>query len=128
MFKLESGVMDRTRLISNILMVVLLAGNIFFSIQYTQNILMEKTKLEEAQAKEAARYQDAKLLKGFINTVINTSGPITIEDRIKLENDIRQSHDVDVIKYWENFAASKDGQSAQNAAVKLMVLLSNKMI
>jgi len=127
--QLQSGIFDKSRLVSNILMLILVAGNIYFSIQYTQNVALEQTKTDALAQQDQARFQDTRILKSFINIVINTgSTGITLEDRVKLENDIRQSHDADVIKLWDAFVAAKDGKTAQTSAVALMVLLANKML
>jgi hypothetical protein len=124
----QSGLFDKTRLLSNILMLILVAGNIFFSIQYTQNITAEQNRVAQEASADQTRVQNTRMLKSFINIVINTTGTITLEDRVKLENDIRQSHDAEVIKRWDAFVAAKDGKTAQTAAVSLMVLLANKML
>jgi hypothetical protein len=124
----QSGIFDKTRLLSNILMLILVAGNIFFSIQYTQSITAEQDRISQQSTADQIRIQNTRILKSFINIVINTTTAITIEDRVKLENDVRQSHDAEIIKRWEAFAAAKDGKTAQTAAVSLMVLLANKML
>ncbi|MEI8249310.1 MAG: hypothetical protein WCG07_02335 [Candidatus Taylorbacteria bacterium] len=123
----ESGVLDRTRIVSNILMLLLVAGNIFFSIQYTQNLIQSQDRTDQAIAQDNVRIQNARLLKLFIDVVLNTK-TISLEDRIKLENDMRQTHDADTIKLWDVYSTSKDGKSAQIAAVNLMVALANKML
>lgn len=126
MFNFQSGVLDKTRLFSNILMVVLLAGNIFFSIQYAESIKQQAAVQEDVNA--PTRLQTARFLKYFIDTVLNTKGTISFDDRVKLENDIRQIKDVDLIRQWDTFVGSKDATSAQDNAVKLMSLLVNKLI
>lgn len=124
----ESGILDKTRATSNILMVVLLATNIFFSIQYVDNIKQQSADQQKQEEDATTRIQISRFLKFFIDTVLNTSGTISLENRVKLENDIRQIHDADLIKSWDNFVASKDGKEAQLNAVKLMSMLSSKML
>ena len=124
----ESGILDKTRFTSNILMIVLLATNIFFSIQYIQNNKQLDDQATAADAKGTERVQIAKFMKFFIDTVLNTKGTISFEDRVKLENDIRQLHDVDLTTQWDAFVASKDSKTAQTAVVKLMSMMSSKMI
>ncbi len=127
MAQFQSGILDKSRIVSNILMLVLVAGNIYFSIQYTQNIALEQTRSDTAAAQDQERFQDTRILKSFINIAINSSS-VSLEDRVKLENDVRQSHDSELIKRWDVFAGAKDGKTAQTAAVALMVFLANKMI
>ncbi len=127
MAQLQSGILDKSRIVSNILMIILVAGNIFFSVQYTQNIATEQNKTDAATAADQERVQNTRILKSFINIVINSTS-VSLEDRVKIENDIRQSHDTEIIKRWDTFAGAKDGKTAQTAAVSLMVLLANKML
>ena len=125
---LESGILDRTRFTSNLLMLVLVASNIFFAVQYVNDIKQQANQQEVTDQATTTRIQISRFLKYFIDTVLNTKGSISMEDRIKLENDIRQIHDTDLIKLWDGFVASKDGKEAQVNAVKLMAMLSNKML
>ena len=113
----ESGILDKTRLTTNIIMLVLLCSNIFFAIQYT-----------EQDDSATTRIQISRFLKFFIDTVLNTKGGISTDDRLKLENDIHQIHDQDLIKQWDVFVASKDGKEAQVNAVRLMSMLGSKML
>ena len=124
---LNSG-LDKTRLLSNILMVILVIGNIFFSIQYTQNIRQQANQDEVEQAKATERLQTARFLKLFIDTVLNTKELISFDNRVKLESDIRQLGDKAIVTQWETFIASKDTKVAQEEAVKLMSMLGSKMI
>ena len=123
----QTGILDKSRIVSNILMLILVAGNIYFSIQYTQNIATQQNREDAATAADQERVQDTRILKSFINIVINSTS-VSLEDRVKIENDIRQSHDTEIIKRWDAFAAAQDGKTAQTAAVSLMVLLANKML
>ena len=124
----ESGILDKTRLTTNIIMLVLLCSNIFFAIQYTENIKQQAQQQQQQDDSATTRIQISRFLKFFIDTVLNTKGGISSEDRIKLENDIHQIHDQDLIKQWDAFVASKDGKEAQLNAVKLMSMLGSKML
>jgi hypothetical protein len=120
--------LDKTRLVSNILMIVLVAGNIFFSIQYMDGIRQQASKDTQEEAKSTERLQTARFLKLFIDTVLNTKEKISFENRVKLESDIRQLGDKAIATQWDIFVASKDTKIAQEAAVKLMSMLGSKMI
>ena len=120
--------LDKTRLVSNVLMLILVAGNIFFSIQYMAGVTQQANKDTQEEAKSVERLQTARFLKLFIDTVLNTKETISFENRVKLENDIRQLGDKSLTTQWEAFVASKDTKVAQEAAVKLMSMLGSKMI
>lgn len=123
----QSGVLDKTRTVSNILMIILVAGNIFFSIQYTEGL---KQQQEDQTVRIGTNIQVSRFLKLFVDVVLNTKAGQTIsyDDRVKLEDYVRQIMDVDIIKQWDKFVGSKDAQSAQENAVALMKLLTNKLI
>ena len=125
MLKLESGILDRTRLIANILMLVLVAGNLFFSVQYIQGIRDTAIPLED---KTTERIKVARFLKLFVDVVLNNDQEIFFDDRVKLESDIRELKDADLIKQWTVFVNSEEAKEAQGAAVKLMSMLTNKML
>ncbi len=126
MLNIKSGVLEKTRFMSNVLMLLLVAGNIFFSIQYMENVKLEASKAEDTTAMQ--RVQVSRYLNFFIKTVLNTQGTISFEDRVKLENDIRQIHDPELTKQWDSFVNSKDSKSAQENSVKLMSALTAKLI
>jgi Ca2+/Na+ antiporter len=121
------GIFDKKRLVINILLILLVALNVFFSIQYNQN-LKKKDEAQIAQAQKIEyRLQTAQFMKLFIDKVLSTNGEISYDDRKKLEDDVRALGDETLIKQWEVFSASS-GTSTQPAVIKLMSMLSNRMI
>ncbi len=125
---MKTGIFDKTRLMANVLMLILVGMNIFFSIQYTQGMKRDDEKLAAETAKTEERIKISKFMKLFIDKVLGTSGTISFEDRVKLENDVRSLGDQTIVAQWEAFVASKDSDSAQKNAVLLMSMLMNKMI
>jgi len=125
MFQFRSGVLDKSNIVSNILMIVLLCGNLYFSVQYISNI---KAEQNQAVDTTSARIQTSRVLKEFIDIVLNTQGTISYDDRVKLENDVRQLQDASITSQWDAFVGSSDAKTAQTNAVKLMSMLANKML
>jgi len=125
---IQSGIFDKTRFVSNILMLLLVAGNIFFSIQYTENIKQQNDQVTQQADQDATRIQTSRFLKEFVDIVLGTQGAIAFEDRVKLENDVRQIHDPLITTQWTSFVNAKDAKTAQTVAVKLMSMLANKML
>lgn len=120
--------MDNTKLVANILMVLLVALNIFFSIQYVGSINTEGELIEQQAAATEKRIEVARFLKLFVEEVLGTNGVVTFEARIQLENDVRQLGDKQIIEQWESLVDASDGEEAQKRALLLLSLLSNKMI
>jgi hypothetical protein len=125
---MQSGIFDKSRLAANVLMVVLVAMNIFFSIQYTGNIQHEEAKSEEEMAKAQERLQTARFMKLFIDKVLNPDIEITFEDRVRMEADVRGLGDQLITTQWEAFVSSEGPEDSQESAIKLMSMLSSKMI
>ncbi|MFA6463984.1 MAG: hypothetical protein WCV55_03185, partial [Candidatus Paceibacterota bacterium] len=76
----------------------------------------------------STRIQTSRVLKEYIDVVLNTEGTISYDNRVKLENDVRQLQNPVITRQWDAFVASKDAKIAQGNAVKLMSMLANKMI
>ena len=125
---LQSGLLDKSRLVSNILMLVLVAGNIFFSIQYTEGIKQQAEQAALVTDTSSTRIQAARFMKEFVDIVLNTQGTISLDDRVKLENDVRQIGDSTITRQWTAFVNSKDAKTAQAGAVKIMSMVTNKML
>lgn len=125
---MEIGILDKTRLTANVLMLLLVCLNIFFSTQYTQNYLREKEREIQEKAKTEERIQTSRFMKFFVDKVLGTNGTVSFEDRVKLEADIRALNKPELTKQWEAFVASQDVTEAQANAVKLMSMLSGLMI
>ncbi len=125
---MQTGIFDKTRLVANVLMLLLVCLNIFFSIQYTENIGKDEAKNQAEILKTEDRLKTSRFMKLFIDKVLSTNGTISFEDRVKLESDIRALGDSELVKQWETFVASKDSDEAQKNAVLLMSKLINRMI
>ena len=76
----------------------------------------------------STRIQTSRVLKEYIDVVLNTAGTISYDNRVKLESDMRQLQDPIITKQWDAFVSSADAKVAQANAVKLMSMLANKMI
>jgi len=125
---MQNGFFNKKKLIANILMVLLVILNIFFSIQYTQNVKKQDEVLIAEADKIESRLQTAQFMKFFIDKVLSTNGSISFDDRKKLEEDIKTLGDETLVKQWGIFVSSSDSDVAQQSAVKLMSMLANRMI
>lgn len=121
---IQSSILDKTRLFSNILMVILLAGNIYLSVQFIENL---NRPVIEDQTNVTISIRSARFLKTFINKVLNNQGAVSFEDRVQLENEVLQIHDPVLTTSWNAFVTSKTTKEAQDNAVKLMSLLVDRV-
>ena len=122
--KLQSGVFERNRIVSNILLIILLAGDLYFSAQYVYNLRQQQTPIVDEGQRELTRIRNANFLKLFIDKVIRTNDKISYEDRLLLENNVRQIHSLDVMEKWKIFVNSTDPREVEAAAIELMFILA----
>ncbi|MFA6158774.1 MAG: hypothetical protein WC763_04115 [Candidatus Paceibacterota bacterium] len=125
MTNIQSGIFDKTRMVSNLLMLVLVAGNIFFSIQYSTNLSQQAAATQQDSGQ---RIKIARFLKLFVGTVLRTEGTVSADERIQLENDVRQLGETDIRDLWDSFVDSPTSVDYQARAVKLLAALTNKLI
>ena len=125
MIKFESGVLDTSRLVSNILMIVLLAGNIFLSIQYVESIKEQNAPVVDNTSRNI---KIDRFLQEFITVVLNPSTPVSTTQRVQLEADVNQIGDSDISADWQAFVNSSDPKTAQANAIKLMSIMASKML
>lgn len=125
MVQFQSGVFEKTRFVSNLLLLVLLAGNLYFSVQYIYSLKESQVSVIDKGAQEVLQIKNANFLKLFIDKVIKANGTVTYEDRVQLENDVRQIHNPELTTQWELFVGSKDPKKAEAAATDLMLILAD---
>lgn len=121
---LQTGILDRTKIVSNVLLIVLLCGNIYFSVQYIYSLKETKTTDNQEQV---TRIQANGFLKLFIQKVLQTSGTITYNDRILLESDVVRLGDQGISIAWKAFVDSKTPTDAQTKAIDLMLKVVSKI-
>ena len=119
---------NKSKSVLNIIIIVLLLGNIFLAYKYVGAMRVQNMENAAGEQKITQRVQISDFNKLFVETVLNSKGTISSDDRIKLENDVRQTHDEDLINAWNIFVSSKDSKTTQENAMKILGLLANKMI
>lgn len=111
---------------SSVLVSILLAGNVYVSMQYI-SVSKELTQLKnQASEIKNATVPASVVLTEVLDIVLNTR-PTTSDSRIKLENDIRQLGDKAITAQWEAFVGSKDTKTSQANALKVIGLLEDKI-
>ena len=108
-------------------LVVILSVGLIASIFGYYSVSIQ---LSESQAKLATQKKDERVLSFldmFINKVIKAKQEIGFEDRLELENAVRQLSDNDVLAQWKKFTDSKTESEAQSNTKDLLVILVNKI-
>ena len=110
-----------------IVVIVILAGGIMASLAgyYSASIELSKTKAELAMQDNNKR--SLEFLSMFVKKVIKADKEIGFEDRLELENAVRQLGDVAILAQWKKFVDSKTESEAQSNTKDLLDLLVSKV-
>lgn len=106
-----------------ILVVILLAGNIFFVSKYLS------AKKESASVLQVHTVDEKTLefTKLFISGVLKADSEVDFETRLKLENMVRNLGDKEILAQWQKFVESKTEAEAQNNVKDLLEVVVNKI-
>ena len=118
-------VIDNKKLLI-IAIVVLLVGNIFFAAQYF--LLSRETQTtQKVLETQKVNGKVINFLKLFIDKVLKADKEISFDQRLMLENSVRDLQDKEILSQWERFIASKTELEAQLEVKNLLDLLVKKI-
>jgi len=109
-----------------ILILVLLAGNLFLGIKYFSAV----KELRQTQSAFETQKTNDKILeftKLFIEKVLKTETEVDFEMRLILENAVRNLGDGEIVSQWQKFTESKTEDEAQESVKNLLETLVNKI-
>src|SRR3989344_7809237 len=118
--------MPKQRIILIVIISILVAGNIFWGVNYffaQKNIQMVTGQLKKQQ-------NNVKIINFtnlFIDKVLKAEKEVSFDDRLKLENAVRDMQDSEILTQWEKFIASKTEAEAQMEVKNLLGLLVGKI-
>lgn len=109
-----------------IIVIILLAGTlslvaVCMSQRAELNVLRQQIQVQQRDDKALA------FTKLFIEKVLYGTGEVVFDDRLKLENSVREINDQQIFDQWQNFVKSSDGEDAQRNIAELLILLLNKI-
>jgi len=105
---------------------VLLAAGIFFGVQ---NVMYarEAQKVRQELANQKTNAKIVSFLDLFIQKVLKTDKEISFEDRLKLENAIRDINDPEILAKWEQFTGGINEVQIQAGVKDLLEILVKKI-
>lgn len=112
--------------VSLILAALLLAGNVFFAMQY----VAVQRELREAQAAVSAQNINERTLEFtrlFIEKVLQSATEVDFDTRLQLENSVRAIGDEEILAQWQRFTETKSEEEAQTEVKNLLSLLMKKV-
>jgi non-homologous end joining protein Ku len=105
-----------------VLVSVLVLGNIFFGLKY----YFSNQSLRTAREQVKEQNLNDKVLNFsimFVDKVLKASGEVSFEDRLKMENAVRDINNQEILDQWTKFTASKTEGEAQTEVKNLLELL-----
>ncbi len=118
--------MNKTRLFLIIIFTFLVAGNIYLAVMYSLSRLesiQARNQLENQKTNEKAVY----FAKLFVEKVLLGEGEVSFEDRLKLENAVRDINDQKIFDQWQAFTNSQSDKEVQISAGLLLEFLFDKV-
>jgi hypothetical protein len=115
-----------TKPITIICVLILLAGNVVLGVLYFN----ARRELAQAQGAAAGRQTNEKIA-GFaglvVDKVLKAQGEVSFDDRLQLENAVRDTKDADLLAQWKKFTDSQNETAAQTEMKNLLGLLVEKI-
>ncbi len=105
-----------------ILIVLSLFGNAFLFARY----FTLKTELKVVRAEVKAQALNANILEFgmlFLEKVLRAESEVSFEDRLQLENAVRDIGNEEILTKWEQFTESQDEADAQGSVKDLLEAL-----
>lgn len=110
-----------------VLFVLLLVGLIFFA---TENYFLRKQINYSGLQADSCQVnsQTVGFLKFFTEKVLNSQQEVSFEDRLRLENMVRDLGDESILSAWNNFTQAKTSDEAQEYCKSLLLALVKKIM
>lgn len=115
-----------TKLLLAACLVISLAANVFLGISY----LKDQKEIENDKNVIATDVINKKIVnfnRLVIEKVLKAGGEVSFDDRLQLENGVRDTKDEELLAQWNNFTAAKDEPAAQQEMKNLLGLLAQKI-
>ncbi len=118
--------MDRFKLAIVIIVAVLalsLLANFFLGME----LFLQKKKTQELAQSIHVRAKVLDFANLFINKVLRATGEISFEDRLKIENAVRDTQDKEIYDEWQKFVGVKTEEEGREEIKNLLQLILNKI-
>ena len=118
--------MSKQKAILSIVILILVAGNVFFAAKYfaSQKEFNQIKTIAEAKNTNEGVLNFTKL---FIEEVLKSDSEVDFETRLKLENAVRDLDDDEILSQWQKFVDSSNEKIAQTEVKNLLEMLVNKI-
>lgn len=117
---------QNTRITVIIIIALLASSLVYLSIEcflISTEAKSIKNTLKIQQSNEKAQF----FAKLFIDKILLSSGTVNFEDRLRLENAVRDIGDPEIMNQWQSFTNSKSDQETQKTVGSMLRLLVDKI-
>jgi len=116
----------RNSKITLIIILILLAGNVFLGVKYFA-VQKELGQTQAALETQKTNEEILNFTKFFIEKVLKAKTEVDFETRLKLENAVRNLEDEEILEQWTRFVNSKTEIEAQEEVKNLLEMLVSKI-
>ena len=109
-----------------IIMLILLAGNVFLGVKYF-SVVKELRQTETLLQTQTTNEKVLEFSKLFIKEVLKAETEVNFDTRLKLETAVRNLGDEEILNQWQKFVDSKTEAGAREEVKNLLEVLLNKV-
>lgn len=116
----------KSAIASSAIILILLAGNLYFFGQFIFYKL-ETQKIEKKLQTQQVNQKALAFAKLLIENILSGEKEVSFENRLKLENAVRDINDQEVFNQWTLFTESATQEEAQKNLSNLLNTIINKI-
>lgn len=109
-----------------VIFILSLAMNVLGAVNYAYDFSRIQTASQQ-KTEQGKQKKVTDFLKLFVEKILNAKQEVKFEDRLKLENAVRELGDTAVLAKWQAFVDSKQSEDAQTNLKNLIGVLVNKL-
>ncbi|MCX6718227.1 MAG: hypothetical protein NTY81_01295 [Candidatus Staskawiczbacteria bacterium] len=117
---------DKKTIIISVVILILVALSALLGVGYFLQY-QETQKIQAELSKQKLNAGVINFLDLFIGKVLKSQTEVSFDDRLKLENAIRNLNDPDLLAKWEAFTNATDQQGVQIGVENLLEALVKKI-
>ena len=117
---------NKRNIILAMVILLLISAGAFFAVKYFLQT-RETVKLQQEIKTQKTNNKVVNFLNLFIQKVLKTDQPVSFEDRLQLENAVRDINDPEILSKWEEFTGGIDEAQIQQGVKDLLEVLVKKI-
>lgn len=115
--------MNQKTILNRIIIIILIAGNIFLGFKY----FTVKKGVEVTSQNQVSNDKVLAFTKLFVEKVLKSGTEVNFETRLQLENEVRNLGNKEILAQWQKFTDSKTEADAQTEVKNLLGILINNI-